>query len=129
MLTNASIVLLHLSDLQFGINHRFKVDISDPGMAPDTLLSRLCDDLEELHISEQKVPKPDVVVVTGDLAETGVKKEFDDVLTFLIGLTQRLGLGRDRVVIVPGNHDINWDLCEEYYDDCDASGSHPKKPY
>ena len=31
------------------------------------------------------------------------------------GLVKRFGLNASRVVVVPGNHDLNWDLSEEAY--------------
>jgi hypothetical protein len=51
--------------------------------------------------------KPDLLICTGDLAEYGWLKEFVDATTFLGALADRLDLKRDRVVIIPGNHDIN----------------------
>jgi len=44
-------------------------------------------------------PKPDLVLLSGDLAETGADEEYDFIATELARLTCR-------VVAVPGNHDI-----------------------
>ncbi|MGH8459743.1 MAG: metallophosphoesterase family protein, partial [Nevskiales bacterium] len=63
---------------------------------------------------------PDLVIASGDLAELGKKKEFDDVLEFFGLLTAALDLPRERVVIVPGNHDINRGSCAAYFMTCKA---------
>jgi 3',5'-cyclic AMP phosphodiesterase CpdA len=109
------ITLLHLSDLQFGRHHRFGrlcAAEEHPGTAFDTLLARLQQDLRDL-VDEQGQPlRPELVLLTGDLAEWGRKSEFEDVLRFTRALTEALALPRERLVIIPGNHDINRSLCE-----------------
>lgn len=102
------ITLLHLSDLQFGPHHRFE----GPG-SPGSLLSRLRDDLDRLR--KEEALRPDLVLLTGDLTEYGLKSEFDQLLSFAHGLTEVTELPPRRIVIVPGNHDINWKLSEAYF--------------
>ncbi|HLL04173.1 MAG TPA: metallophosphoesterase [Myxococcaceae bacterium] len=122
------ITLLHLSDLQFGRSHRFG-PLSSP--APDgsleSLFSRLQEDLERLRQDEEV--SPDLVAVTGDLAEWGKKSEFDDVFTFLERLAGLLKLTRDRILVVPGNHDINRQACESYFLSRASDEQPPKEPY
>ena len=62
----------------------------------DTLLQRLIEDLIELERSQQL--RPDLVVLTGDLTEWGLKTEFEQVLMFADRLAKHLKLGRDRVL-------------------------------
>jgi len=58
-----SITILHLSDPQFGRNHRFgNLAAGDPDAQFDTLLQRLKDDLDVL-INQEGV-KPQIVVVS-----------------------------------------------------------------
>lgn len=45
-------------------------------------------------LREQFGLHPDMVVVSGDLAESGKKKEFEDVLQFVVGVCGILDLGR-----------------------------------
>lgn len=126
--TDASITILHVSDMQFGRNHRFgRLALGGADEAFDTLLQRLCDDLDDLRKSHGL--EPDVVALTGDLAEWGMKREFDDVLAFCEGLRTHLGLARDRVLVVPGNHDINRKKCSAYFDDREGDGAKPVAPY
>ena len=112
-----SITLLHVSDPQFGKYHRF---------ATSELFQRLSDDLKVL---EDEGVHPQVLVVSGDLAEWGMKSEFQDALEFLVMLTERLKLERRRVVMVPGNHDINRALCEGYFSQCKGEETEPLAPF
>ena len=73
MAEGPNVTILHLSDPQFGKNHRF--GSTDPF---DTLLQRLADDLRGLRTDPGL--RPDLLVLTGDLAEWGRKSEFDDAL-------------------------------------------------
>jgi WD40 repeat protein/3',5'-cyclic AMP phosphodiesterase CpdA len=128
MSTTAPLTLLHVSDMQFGRNHRFaRRDPLDPDFSFDTLLQRLCDDLAGLKKEHSLAPQ--LVVVSGDLAEWGLPSEFADALRFLKGLTDFLGLGRERVVLVPGNHDINRDTCEGYFRTCSGDEQTPAPPF
>ncbi|GDY20820.1 hypothetical protein LBMAG56_21660 [Verrucomicrobiota bacterium] len=107
-----AITLLHLSDPQFGKNHCFgRLDErSRPGcdLAYDTLLARLDEDLaglkRDFHL------QPDIVAVTGDLAEWAREEEFAQAGRFLVGLADLLRIQpaeRHRIAIIPGNHDID----------------------
>ena len=121
------ITLLHVSDTQFGRNHRFGSLALPPDDTFDTLLARLGDDLQCL---EQKYGlRPDLLVLSGDLAAEGLPREFNDVLQFVEGLTQLITLPRHRVVIIPGNHDINPKACAAYFSECEADEEKPVAPF
>lgn len=113
------LTVLHVSDLQFGKHHRF----ADPAGGFDTLLRRLCDDLDVLAGDHGLIP--DVVALTGDLAERGKRAEFEQVAVFCEQLRDHLKLDPDRLLIVPGNHDINRKLCWSYFDGCEGDGVEP----
>jgi Calcineurin-like phosphoesterase len=95
---------------------------SSEGLA--TVLRR---DLTSLH--ERHGIKPDVIVVSGDLTEQAVPSEFDEVEGFLDELTTGLNLPRSRVVLVPGNHDVNWSAVDAYRDRCEARQQRALAPY
>ena len=95
-----AVTILHLSDVQFSKHHRF----ADADGGFDTLLRRLCDDLDLLKRNHGLAP--DLVALTGDLAEWGMKREFDQVAVFGEGLLQHLQLEPDRRLVIPGNHDV-----------------------
>jgi WD40 repeat protein/3',5'-cyclic AMP phosphodiesterase CpdA len=134
------ITLLHLSDLQFGRHHRFgrlgaprqqsdQPSEESPDAAFDSLFARLQQDLRDLEDADGQRLAPDLVLLTGDLAEWGRKSEFEDVLRFTRALAALLTLPPERLVIVPGNHDINRALCRAYFDQCEGEETQPRPPY
>ncbi|MEU0870277.1 TIR domain-containing protein [Nocardia brasiliensis] len=78
---------------------------------------------------DRGVPKPDLIVVTGDLTESGKPREVDEALSFLTGLRVLLGLEPDRLVVVPGNHDVSKIACHAYFLNCEARDRKPQPPY
>ena len=91
------VTILHVSDMQFGDHHRF-------GEGIESLSSRLIQDLERLS---DTIPPIDLIVLSGDLAERGMRPEFLQATDFVKQLVSFTHLNPSRVVVVPGNHDIN----------------------
>ena len=116
------LTILHLSDLQIGRHHRFE---SDTGLG--SLLDRIGQDLDKLR--ETEAIRPDLVLLTGDLSEWGMDGELDQVRRFAEGLRDFLRLPTRRVVMLPGNHDINRKLCEGYFAIREGRGKSPSPPY
>ena len=102
--------ILHISDL-----HRSKgTEISNAA-----LLSSLIDDYECYTRSETpRIKAPDLVIVSGDIirgststtrATTEVSGQYDEAIAFLEAVCKHfLGGDKSRMVIVPGNHDVDW---------------------
>ncbi len=120
MADERSLTLLHVSDMQFGRHHQFPQDTEAPPNEFDTLLERIWDDIDALRKSEGL--QPDLLVCTGDLAEWAWPTEFADAFRFLDSLAKKLGLGRDRVITIPGNHDVHRKECLRYFERCVESG-------
>ncbi len=102
--------ILHISDL-----HR---DSNNP-IRNDVLLDSLENDCRHFSAEEDpKVRSPDLIVVSGDIIE-GIKsdapqpedclrEQYERALDFLRRLSDHfVGGNRNRVVIVPGNHDVS----------------------
>ena len=101
---------LHISDL-----HRSPTD----PISNAELLSCITADSDK-HCSEQPAgSRPDAVIVSGDLiqgvglgvgdARKVIEEQYQVAMDFLEALAQRFLDGdRSRVVIVPGNHDVDW---------------------
>jgi len=124
----SELTILHVSDPQFGRNHLFGGNGLTPAdQTHDTLFQRLHDDLDAL--AENPGLRPDLMVVTGDLAEWGLRSEFDQVVQFLATLTEAVELPRRHVALVPGNHDINRRACEAYFLNQSAEECDPVPPY
>lgn len=104
--------LLHITDL-----HRSKTD----PLSNAELLSALLVDRDRYTRENPSIRSPDAIIVSGDLIQ-GVglgSAGFEDELAaqyevaheFLADLCDRFLDGdRSRVVIVPGNHDIDWNI-------------------
>ncbi|MGH3997476.1 MAG: metallophosphoesterase family protein, partial [Pseudonocardiaceae bacterium] len=95
--------------------------------AHDTLFQRLHDDLDRL--AGDHGLRPDLMVITGDLAEWGLNSEFEQVVEFLTALAEAVGLTREHVAIVPGNHDVNRDACAAHFLWEKAHEREPVAPY
>ncbi len=92
---------LHLSDIHIG--HGGATHVADQ----ELVLGALRDDVKE-QIGAG-VPKPDVVLVTGDIAFSGAcvaKDEYDRAAKWLGAIAAAAGLTLDDVYVVPGNHDV-----------------------
>lgn len=102
--------ILHISDL-----HRSR---RDP-ISNDELMSALIGDRDRYIAEDPAVPAPEAIVVSGDLVQ-GVPLDTPDFAAelarqyavaeeFLHELVQRfLGGDRSRLIMIPGNHDIDW---------------------
>ncbi|MEI6846776.1 MAG: SUMF1/EgtB/PvdO family nonheme iron enzyme [Chlorobiaceae bacterium] len=50
---------------------------------------------------------PDLIFATGDIAQSGKAEEYEQATRFFDELLAAAGLNRDRLFIVPGNHDVD----------------------
>ena len=117
------LTLLHLSDLQFGKNHRYP----DHADSFDTLYAKLADDLDDLANERDLIPN--AIVLTGDVAETSMPDEYKAARGFLEQLVEKLNIPRERVAILPGNHDVNRKLCQGARLQAEGHGAPFDQPY
>lgn len=108
-------VIMHISDIQFGKAHAFEQ--TNPEHY-DSLLSSLLRDIER-NYKRNDIPFPNLIVVSGDIAEWGMPSEFDAGEDFLIHLIEGINnlsdessISREHVILVPGNHDVNFKFSE-----------------
>lgn len=92
--------IIQLSDLQFGRKHRFK-DSSD-------FVRKLVSDIRDM--SERHNFRPLYMVLSGDISQTGHSDEFAEAVKVVDGLSDDLNIDVKKILCVPGNHDINWNL-------------------
>ncbi|GII54047.1 hypothetical protein Pth03_24360 [Planotetraspora thailandica] len=119
----ASVTLLHIAGPRFG---RGLAEADDPLDAGE-LQAAIWADLTRL--ADAGAPRPDLLVVTGDLTESGSIRECEQALTFLTGLRVLLGLEPGRLMIVPGPRDVTKAACRAYFATCEADDVHPRPPY
>ncbi|NES84867.1 MAG: hypothetical protein F6K10_27580, partial [Moorea sp. SIO2B7] len=92
--------ILHLSDLH----------ITTPEQA--TLWSnQLAQDLTQ----DLQIPHLDALILSGDIANYSTPDEYQAAQQFLDKLRQDFPLDPKQIVLVPGNHDLNWKLAKGGY--------------
>jgi hypothetical protein len=122
------LTVLHLSDLHFGSSHGFGGEgLTDGDHRQDTLIGRLHTDLGKL--ADAHGLWPDLVVATGDLTHQAAPNEFEQAGDFLAAVMDVVGLSRHRLVMVPGNHDINRAASRAYAADEESLGREPVPPF
>jgi len=102
--------ILHLSDLH----------ITTPDQAnlwSNQLAADLYNDLSISHL--------DALILSGDIANYSTEEEYKAAQQFLHNLRQDFPLNPEQIILVPGNHDLNWKLAKKAYklidrDDYDA---------
>jgi len=88
--------ILHLSDLHFSKRRAWD---------QDPVLSALARDVKRLR--DDGLP-PDLIAITGDVADRGTPEEYALAATFLRDrLLPVTGLPKERLLLVPGNHDVD----------------------
>ena len=123
MFGDRGITILHVSDMQFGAYHQFPSKSSDE----NTLLESILEDIEQLK--EDEGFNPDLLICSGDLAEWGFAQEFAQATSFLGALGDKVGVDRARVIIIPGNHDINRNDCLYYFQQAKERNEDAKAPW
>jgi hypothetical protein len=93
---------LHVSDIHIG--HGDASHGWDQRLVLDTLRA----DVGSL-LRDGRVPRPDALMVTGDVAFSGATRatdEYERAGEWLTSLAGEVGLGASGVFVVPGNHDV-----------------------
>jgi UDP-2,3-diacylglucosamine pyrophosphatase LpxH len=93
--------ILHFSDIHLGTS----ADATK-------YLTQLETDLRR----ELEIQKLEYLVLSGDAGDYATPEEYQAAFELVDGVLKRFGLDPSRVVIVPGNHDLNWDLAKQAYD-------------
>lgn len=87
---------LHISDLHLGHTDTYTQDI---------VLGSL------LRSFERGEPladfPPDLIFCTGDVAYSGKPEEYREAVRFFDALSRATGVTNDRIIVVPGNHDVD----------------------
>jgi WD40 repeat protein/3',5'-cyclic AMP phosphodiesterase CpdA len=121
---DGSLTVLHLSDLRLGAGTVFGGTADENR---ESLYQRLHLDLENLETAHGL--RPELVVLTGDSTDGATTREFRELEKFLTALAGVTGLPRQRIVVVPGNHDVNHLRCRSYFLECETEDTTPVAPY
>ena len=98
--------ILHLSDLHFGADEK-----SDPVADAKRWFSQLTDDLSD----ELGCERLDAVIISGDVGNFSNPDEYLAAEVFLERVCAKFRLDASQLVLVPGNHDLNWKLSKRGY--------------
>ncbi len=90
-----TVTWLHLSDIHFQQAQSYDQHIVFQPLIRD--IRELCE-----HDSQ-----PDFIVLTGDIAQASRPEEYEMAKQFLDEVLAATGLGKDRLCLVPGNHDVD----------------------
>lgn len=103
--TQGVLRVAHLSDLHLvGSRHDFRMEPGTRGPQGNVRWQATA-----AHLAEMDRAAPfDVILITGDMTDTGARAEW---VEFLEQIDANLAL-RERVLIVPGNHDVN--ICDRW---------------
>lgn len=108
---SGDIVILHISDLQFGDSHTTH---NEAGLW-NTMQAAI-----EAYLKKEGLRKIDLVVITGDVAMKGKKEEFKEATNELRIFFNKIWKDdpqsiKDRVIVIPGNHDFDINTCTLNY--------------
>jgi HEAT repeat protein/3',5'-cyclic AMP phosphodiesterase CpdA len=92
--------ILHLSDLHFGT-------LDQANLWSNQLAADLYNDLS--------IPQLDALILSGDIANYSTEEEYIAAEQFLHNLRQDFPLNPEQIILVPGNHDLNWKLAKKAY--------------
>ena len=90
--------ILHLSDLHFGTLNQAQL-----------WSNQLAEDLR----NELSISSLDALILSGDVANKSTSDEYEVARKFLDYFRQDFPLKPEQIIIVPGNHDLNWQKSEE----------------
>jgi 3',5'-cyclic AMP phosphodiesterase CpdA len=102
--------ILHLTDAHFAIGsnrsqHVWRYD-SETGQTRNTMVEAITSALGNRKIG--------MVIISGDFTFIGSTAEFEEATTAILHLLGILDLSTDHLVIIPGNHDVQWTTDEAY---------------
>lgn len=92
--------IIHLSDLHFGTSKQAIL-----------WSSQLVEDLQQ----NLEITQLDALILSGDIANKSTPEEYDAAKQFLDEFLRDFPLKSEQIIIVPGNHDLNWGLSKEAY--------------
>lgn len=103
--------ILHLSDIHFGTLDQAQL-----------WYGQLIEDLQQ----NLEINQLDGLILSGDIANKSTPEEYESAQHFLDELLTDFPLKSEQIIIVPGNHDLNWQLsrqayCLKYKDECHSN--------
>ncbi len=117
-MSNKTFTWMHLSDIHF--NQKTDIGWTD---SLDRSLVALTNFFKN---KDRDYLLPETIFVTGDIAFSGKKEEYDNATRFLDELSSILSIDKHSFFIVPGNHDITKTVVEERLKDMRSKDKNAK---
>ncbi len=95
--------ILHISDIHLQKS-------ADAQIYQSQLLTDLVKDI--------KIDYLDYVVITGDIAHFSTGAEYNAAFEFIYNIMRHFSLESHKIIMIPGNHDLNWKLSKKAYFEC-----------
>lgn len=93
-----SIRILHLSDIHLGTledAHKYELQLkTDLFCALD-------------------VEKLDFLIISGDITNEASSEEYNAAVILINSIVKKFGIDTNKIIIVPGNHDLSWDISKK----------------
>ncbi len=120
-------IIIHISDLhiyrkslyeeKYDLDFHFHTETEDNDIDSfNSQLKKLIDTFDSKNI---------FLVITGDISNSGEEDEFEKAEEFLEDLFQKLQIDKNKVLIVPGDHDINRSLLKKELENSKTSKKAP----
>jgi predicted phosphodiesterase len=101
MLVRRKIFILHLSDLHIAKENEAEIY----GTA-------LISDLRK----SQYVTTIHYLILSGDIGNYSTENEYKAACIFIKKIIEKMNLSYEKIIIAPGNHDLNWEISRHAYD-------------
>lgn len=102
--------MLILSDIHYGKSADFP-PFKSVGSLPTSVTAGVPMGKDLIRIVKKLTPKPDAILVLGDLTSIGSPSEFDGCVNILREIASSIGVNKDMVFFTFGNHDVDWRIC------------------
>ena len=98
-----SIVILHISDLHFGIENDPNSQHKQVHLRQKEMFSSLIDTLKNIDGNW----KPNVIAISGDIAWSGEEEEYSLYKEHFVNpVNEVFGIDENHIITCPGNHDL-----------------------
>lgn len=103
-------IILHISDLHVSLENKIEgerinedsyLKIPNSKESSSNFIDKFIFDARE-HCADKRV----YLLVTGDVTDCGAKLEFEYALTYLNSIISELGIDKNNILLIPGDHDI-----------------------
>lgn len=113
-------VILHISDLHVslhldedGINTKpnFWLNTDDTEENNNFFINNFCSLIQKHYSEFQKF-----LIISGDICDKAIQGEFDSAEKYLKKIIGELQIEIANILIIPGDHDVNWSDCNSAYE-------------